>query len=451
MQKMLRRLAPLSVALVAVIWLGPAQGHHGSGSLLCDACQKVTLRFDPAFARAAPGPQAPAGGGGRAQPGEEWDGTALPPDPLGLLDLDDTHEFQALSTYDNTSLTATVIWNAGPGLAYDLDLYVERRDPAGNWVEVGRSTNGQALGDGEAQEVAQVTPISPGAYRARVVNWASTEVAYHGEIGFTSSKGTKKPSTGRALEDRPDLTELPRLHAIYMIPSDGQDNTLDTNGVIEESVATMNVWLEQQTGKHLRLDTYLDRKTPRLDVSFVKGNLTAAEYSNSDHPDGAFGEVTQELEDRGWLASPAIKRYLVFYDGVGDSPNTCGTAYVSTLNDFAQWSVLWLGSSAGCGARDFGTPETGGGMSEAISLHELFHNEGLVPLGALHQCWAFQFHLCSAAAGAVLDTLDPEAVDLLFPFVTYPLRDKVVDRGRDDYYGHPFPHRDMDTTPFLED
>jgi hypothetical protein len=87
-------------------------------------------------------------------------------------------------------------------------------------------------------------------------------------------------------------------------------------------------------------------------------------------------------------------------------------------------------------------------MSEAIALHENFHNEGMVPLTAPHRCLAFYFHLCSAAAGAVVDALDPENIDLLFPFVTFPLRDKVVDRGHDDYYDYPFPYRDMADSPF---
>ncbi|MGH3132195.1 MAG: hypothetical protein ACRDNY_00360, partial [Gaiellaceae bacterium] len=244
--------------------------------------------FNPAF---APAPPAQAsGGGGRSQPGESWEGTAPPPD-LGLTGSADIREFQVLSGFNNDSLTVTIAWDAGPELSYDLDLFVQRLDQFGNWVEVGRSTDGQLLGDGEALETASVKAPPAGTYRTRVVNFASTEVAYQGSIGFAVVKGGGgKPSSGRATEDRPDASLGAQLHAMYFVPSDGVDEALDTNGVIENAVASMNLWLEGQSGgRHLRLDTYVDRKTgPRLDVSFVRGNRTNAEYAE----DGTFEAVT---------------------------------------------------------------------------------------------------------------------------------------------------------------
>ena len=73
---------------------------------------------------------------------------------------------------------------------------------------------------------------------------------------------------------------------------------------------------------------------------------------------------------------------------------------------------------------------------------------GWVPLTAPHQCWAFNYRNAPRRLGAALDTLDPESIDLLFPFVTFPLRDKVVDRDHDDYYDHPLPYGDMADSPF---
>lgn len=439
-----RLLLALAMLVGAATLVGPAQGHHG-GSIACGDCTKVPLLYDE---KISPAPAR----GSDTQPGEEWDGTAPVPDPLGLVGAADSREFQVLE--GSSSLTVEITWDPGPELVYDLDLYVERQNESGDWVEAGSSTNGQALGDGDPVELAVVQAPSAGTYRTRVQNWASTQVDYHGSLWFTASPkgggGGKKPSGGRATEDRPDIVEGSKLHVIYFVPADAQDNQLDTNGVLESSVASMNVFLEADIGRGVRFDTYLDRRTPRLDASFVRGERTASEYSQDDHPDGAFGAVTEELEHRGWTASGAVKRYLVYYEGPAESANICGTAYVNIAGGFAQWSVVWLGSAPGCQARDFGTPETGGGMSEAIALHENFHNEGMVPLEALHQCWAFTFHLCTAAAGAAVSELDPENIDLMFPFVTFPLRDKVVDRGRDDYYDHPFPHRDMADSPFWD-
>jgi hypothetical protein len=437
------RLCLVLALTLGVVLIGPGQGRSAAG-----ASNVQKLLFNPGFAPAPPAQASAAGG--RSQPGETWDGTAPPPDPLGVTGGADIHQFQALSGFSNDSLTVTISWDAGLALSYDLDLYVDRLDPLGNWVEVGRSTNGQLLGDGEAVESAVVKPVATGTYRARVVNFASTELAYSGSIGFAAAKGGgAKASGSRATQDRPD-TALHELHAIYFLPSDGVDEALDTNSVIENAVASMNLWLDGQTGgRHLRLDTYTDRKTgTHLDISFVRGNRTTLEYTND--PNGTFTAVTDELEQRGWTASPAAKRYLVYYAGPAEDSGICGEAFVPLAGDFAQWSAVFLDADPGCGARDFGTPTIGAGMSEAIALQELSHNEGMAPLTAPHQCWAFNFHLCTAAAGALLDTLDPESVDVMFPFVTFALRNKVLDRDHDDYYQHPFPYRDLADSPFWE-
>ena len=89
-------------------------------------------------------------------------------------------------------------------------------------------------------------------------------------------------------------------------------------------------------------------------------------------------------------------------------------------------------------------------MSEAILLQESTHNEGIARPESLHHCWAFQFHICTAGVGALLDSLDPESADVMFPFVTFPLRNKVLDRDHDDYYQHPFLSRDLSDSPFFE-
>jgi hypothetical protein len=410
---------------------------------------KISMVYDKRFARAV-GATSPDGGAGRTQPGEEWDGTAPPPDPAGVTGGGHMREFLVSGDFVTSRVTATISWSAGAGVTYDLDLFIDRQDALGNWIQVGSGTDGQLAGDGLPAETAEVTYPIAGKYRTRVTNFASTETAYHGTLGFTGGKRGGKPSRGRVTADRlPDLAVGAQGHAIYFVPSDAVDNTLDTNGVIENAIASMNLWLESQTGRHIRLDKYSDRGIERLDVSFVRGNLTAAEYSATGD---AFTAVTDELEARGWNADPSQKRYYVYYEGPAEDPNICGTAFVNTLGtSFAQWSVVWLGSSPGCGARDFGTPETGAGLSEAVLLHESTHNEGLVRPESIHHCTAFAFHLCSAQAGAILDTLDPEAIDLMFPFVTYKLKDKRLDPGNDDYYNHPFPTRDLADSPFWED
>lgn len=442
------RWLPISLGLLLAALVCPLPlAAHGDSGLIA-----VKTYYKPGV-----GTEARAEGGKRAQPAEQWNGTAAVVDPLNLFVAPDLHEFEVSADYDNDRMSVAIQWDAGPALTYDLDLYVDRFDN-GRWVRVGSSTNGQLLGDGDAVEVAQVNApvLAPGRYRARVANWASTQVEYSGEIVFESvrSKQADKPSGARATADRPDQNGLSKLHVIYFVPLDGSDEALDIDGTLETAVATMNEWFVRETpGRRLRLDTYRSAGREALDITFVRGLKTQDEYaagSATEEP-SVFTAVTDELEARAWNDDPGLKRYLVYYGGPAESANICGTAYYNTLGtDFAQWSLVFLDAASGCGARDFGTPETGAGSSEAIAVQEMLHNEALARPQSPHHCWAFQGHLCTAAAGAALENLDPESFDVLFPFVTYPLRDKLLDIDHDDFYQHALPWNDFDTSPFLE-
>lgn len=418
--------------------------------------QKIALIFDPDVAAAAAQSQNKAVPS--AQPGHEWDGIALVPDPLERTGSYDFHEFDVLPNFDNDSMEIRITWDAGTALAYDLDLYIDRLID-GVWTPVGQSTNGQAAGEGDAAEgLSMSTPI-PGKYRTRVHNWASTQIMYHGTVGFTSdgviTKQKKKVKIvgGRATSDRPDTTTLAQIHTIYFVPSDGTDNALDIDGTLENALAAMNQWFANESGgRRMRLDTYSIKGEVRPDITFVQGLRTTAEYSADSA--GTFTAITSELAQRGWNAYPGAKRYLVYYEGPAQSAGICGTAFLTLGSGFAQWSVVFLGAAAGCGARDFGTPETGAGVSESIAVQEMLHNEGQTVPEAIHFCAANQFHICTAQVGSQLTRiqrgLDPESVDALFPFVTFALRDKKLDKDNDDYYNHPFLHRDFAFSPFWE-
>ena len=418
--------------------------------------QKISIRFDPNVAAGAALSQNKAVPS--AQGEYEWDGMALVPDPLERTGSYDLHEFDVLANFDNDSMNVGITWDAGPApLAYDLDLYIDRLVD-GVWTPVGQSTNSQGTLEGEPAEGLSMTSPVPGRYRTRVHNWASTQVMYHGRVAFTSDgiiTKQRKPKIvgGRATADRPDTNTLAQIHTIYFVPSDGTDNSLDINGTLDGALASMNQWFATETGgRRMRLDTYSVKGVVRPDITFVRGLKTTAEYAADAA--GAFTAVTNELAQRGWNAYPGAKRYLVYYEGPAEDDGICGTAFLTLGNGFGQWSVVFLGAAAGCGARDFGSPETGAGTSESIAVQEMLHNEGQTVPEAIHFCAANQFHICTAQAGSQLTLidrgLDPESVDSLFPYVTFALRDKKLDKDRDDYYGHPFPHRDLAFSPFWE-
>lgn len=395
-----------------------------------------------------------------SQPAHEWDGTVLVPDPLEYAQSYDFHEFDVLPNFDNDSMEVRVTWDAGPGIAYDLDLYVEQLVD-GIWNPVGQSTNSQSA-DGGGAPVESLVVLNPvaGRYRTRVHNWASTQSAYHGAVSFTGDgvilkKRKVRIAGGRAYDDRPDSVLGSKVHVIYFTPSDGVDGQLDINGTLDDALEAMNLWFERETGGlRMRMDTYVEGKVARPDISFVRGQKTTAEYTATG---GVFSAITTELAQRGWSASPAVKRYLVYYEGPAEQSGICGTAFFSLSNSaYAQWSVVFLDAAAGCGARDFGTPETGAGTSESIAVQEMLHNEGQTRPEAPHHCIGVlnQFHICTALVGSQLTRvnrgLDPESVDALFPYVTFRLADKRLDPGNDDYFRHPFLHRDLDSSAFWQ-
>lgn len=377
-----------------------------------------------------------------AQAGEAWNGSTSH-FGAGHVGVYDVHEFDVLAGFDNDMLSVRIAWARGLSASYDIDLYLDRFD-AGEWFHIGSSEGGQNFAQGQAaSEVVTLSTPSVGKYRARVSNYASQEIAYSGTIAFTSIADPVAVA-GRSSVDRPDTTNLQRIHVIYFVPSDKPDQSLDTNGTLADSITSMNQWFEAQAnGRHYRLDTFLDAGLSKTDITFVRGHKTDSQYS--------FSRVASELEARGFNANPGEKRYLVFA-AVGAS--ACGTAYYPILSDTAyeQWAMTFLDSPAGCKARQFGNPTTGPSYSEVISAQELLHNEGVVSLLAPHDCGPNFGHVCTAQVGAqLLRGLDPESFDIMFPYVGRPLGEKQIDIGDDDYYRHPFPYRDFDDSPFLED
>jgi hypothetical protein len=113
-----------------------------------------------------------------------------------------------------------------------------------------------------------------------------------------------------------------------------------------------------------------------------------------------------------------------------------------------RFAQVYLDSPSGCQAREFASGPTEPSFAEEIAQHEILHNESVVLATAPHQCWAFLGHVCTLPL--VLTQLDPEVADLMFPFAGLPLSSKILDRGHDDYFKHPFPAHDLADSAYLE-
>lgn len=81
----------------------------------------------------------------------------------------------------------------------------------------------------------------------------------------------------RALVDRDDTITGPQIHVIYAVPADGVDRELDTNGPIATAAASLNRRLGDQSGRHLRLDTFAGE----LDVAFLQCDTIRGDHRDN--------------------------------------------------------------------------------------------------------------------------------------------------------------------------
>jgi hypothetical protein len=219
----------------------------------------------------------------------------------------------------------------------------------------------------------------------------------------------------RSTADRADEVSGPQIHAIYVVPADGTDRGLDTDGTIERTVRSWNTWLASQTaGKgSLRLDTY---GGGTLDVTFYRDAHTDAEIQARDPY--VRDQLEGDLRAAHFVASDKI--YAVYYDGA--STYACGGgAYPPTLegNVAAMYLHGLVGQPVPCDSNDF-VPNGQPGYLEFAMVHEILHTLGFVPGCAPHQF----------ASGHVSEPTN----DLMYagsePWSLPP----TLDVGHDDYF-----------------
>jgi hypothetical protein len=256
-------------------------------------------------------------------------------------------------------------------------------------------------------------------------------------------------SVPRATSDRADRVSGRQVHVVYLVGSDGADDQLDRKGVLDLSMQAMNAWFKGKTGRSWVLDTFRfssgGRTVTAVDVTFVRAGRRGSQLIDVFAVEDELRSVN--LDDRE-------KRYLVFV--AGQSGGVCGEAYFPSTStdpdDDGQFAAVFLDADQGCGTRDFATSVGSTGWAESVSLHELMHNDGLVPITALHSCFTPSYgHLCTAELGFIASGLDPEENDVMFPFVTGPLSGKSLDRGNDDYWKVRLlpAMRDLEDSPYL--
>lgn len=239
----------------------------------------------------------------------------------------------------------------------------------------------------------------------------------------------------RATVNAPDIHDGPLVHVVYLVPRDREDERYDRLGLIENMSRAIQSWLLRQGGIQLRLDLRPSRVTPdRLatDVTFIRSDRSAAELSDPK-------EVEHELAKRSDLSDDRYK-LLVLTPGEPDGPY-CGATAGNPVDDEYAPATVFLDADPRCGTRSFSADGVTASWAEHVALHELLHTLGAVDELAPRYCVQPIGHVCLTKATASKQTaaIDPEAADLMWPYITAPLEDRLLDRQRDDYFAHDMP------------
>lgn len=225
------------------------------------------------------------------------------------------------------------------------------------------------------------------------------------------------PGTRRNATDQRDDISGAQIHVMYVLPADGQDEKLDTNGTIAASLAAAQNWFATRAdGRRLRFDT----AGGKLDISFLR--LSQSNEALAAHGLFIREEIQEAVRRAGFDARDKI--YLVYYGGRGD---TCGgSAWPPAVpgNVAALYLQGTPPDARPCRLNPMTRAGNEVGYWETSALHELLHS-----LGAVATCAPNH-----TRAGHVSD--DPH--DLMYAG-DLPWEPSLLDVGHDDYFGHGRP------------
>ena len=206
---------------------------------------------------------------------------------------------------------------------------------------------------------------------------------------------------------------------IYMLPSDGADRFATFASTMQTDAEAIEAWWRREDPTRTpRNDLTSLSCGLQLDLSVLRMDFPGAQLTG----DGRFGTIFASLVGEDF--SSRFTKYVVYYDGPVANERICGQG--ASDGPGIGLAVTYVQACAGVSAA-------------AVAAHELLHTFGAVPNGAPHDCEP-------PNDGHTCDTTD----DLMHPFLDeLPLESKILDPGRDDYYGHGAGFGDSQDSPWL--
>ncbi|MDO8645364.1 MAG: hypothetical protein Q7R42_02105 [Candidatus Planktophila sp.] len=172
-------------------------------------------------------------------------------------------------------------------------------------------------------------------------------------------------SGARVMSDQPDTVNGFQVKAIYVVPSDGVDNSYDTNGYIAGFLDEGNKYLQAQLG----LQVPIDKNTVSYDIQFLKTKLTTS-YLLS-----ASSLIDDLMAESMVLENPGINRKdFIFFIDVNDLKNgtACGYAGLPGIS-----AVVAIGRGVVNGSKCTGKALNFNDYAAVTWPHELIHNFGV--------------------------------------------------------------------------
>jgi hypothetical protein len=231
--------------------------------------------------------------------------------------------------------------------------------------------------------------------------------------------------------DRADDLTGSQVHVMYVLPSDGVDRHLDSNGMLGGSLTAFQTWLQaQSSGRSLRIDTYQGS----VDLTFFRLSRTDSEIAG--HLAFAREQIEADLKAAGFNAPNKI--YAIYYDGT--SAYSCGGGAWPPDVIGSVAALYLLGEPPGfppCSTNTFASAAGPPRYFEFAMLHEIVHTLGFVATCAPHH--TRRGHVSDAPHDLMWAGEDP-----------WDIEHMELDVGRDDYFAHSTPScPNLQDSPFM--
>ena len=218
-------------------------------------------------------------------------------------------------------------------------------------------------------------------------------------------------------DQTPNVVAGHTVHWLYVTPLNELDRFSTLASLMQTDAEAIDAWWRREdAARTLRNDLTQLTCGAQLDLTSRRFQVPGSQFLG----DFGFGQIFGQLEGDGF-DSPFTK-YVVYYDG---------PVPVSELDVCGRGG----GDDGGIGLAVVYVRACTGVSAAAVVAHEILHTLGAVPDAAPNAC---NGHVCG----------DPS--DLMNPNIGgEPLEAKVLDAGRDDYYGHSRSFSDMQDAPWL--